>query len=67
MSTRRDYEAAAEAIKSTLYEAPTGVYDWRLYFDACESIAEKLADHFARDNPRFDRVLFLGRCGLRNG
>ncbi len=38
-------------------QASTGV-------DACEEIAEKLADQFQKDDPMFERQRFLAACGF---
>jgi len=34
------------------------------YPQPCRRFATKLADYFAKDNPRFDREKFLEACGL---
>lgn len=34
------------------------------YLRATKHIANALADYFASDNPRFDRVRFLEACGV---
>ena len=49
--SRKDYVAMAEVVR-----------------DGCQSyapyLADKLADVFASDNPRFDRGRFLVACGM---
>ena len=55
--TRKDYQAIAEAIKSTLHDNVPAV-------DIAYTIAANLADVFAADNPRFDRSRFLAACGI---
>lgn len=56
MMTRKTFQAAADAIRDTRPDPPVDD-DWRDL--ACEEIARTLADHFAADNPRFDRDKFL--------
>lgn len=64
-ATRLDYQAASNAIRQALptrgCTSPEGRYA------ACRSIAEQLAEHFARSNPKFDRELFLRNAGVTHG
>jgi len=40
------------------------LYSKRLMMEAKYKVAKRLADRFAADNPRFDRVKFLEDCGV---
>ena len=51
--SRKDYRAIADAIRSV-----DGSYLLRL------TIADRIADVMASDNPRFKRDVFLSACGL---
>ena len=51
--TKKHYEAIA-----SILAIDTG------YTREVAIIAERLADYFASDNPRFDRVRFLTACGI---
>jgi len=63
MFTRQHYKAIAEIVRET-----SDVYDHPnlIYFEAIptKTFADKLADYFAADNPRFDRDQFLIACGI---
>jgi hypothetical protein len=55
--SKKDYEAVARILS-----------DSRAISDAAlPYLAEKFADWFADDNPRFDRERFLKACGLGRG
>lgn len=58
--TRQHYEALAKLIKE-LGDAmvETSAQDKQL-----EAFAEKLAELFKQDNPRFDKGFFLSKCGF---
>ena len=53
--TRKDYIAIANAICEASHTAPSAAID---------TLAHKLADVCANDNPRFDRQRFLAACGV---
>jgi hypothetical protein len=55
--TRKDYVAIAAAIKALLQERPAA---------PPQRVAQVLADHMARENPRFDRARFLKACGVQS-
>ncbi len=57
MFTRTHYKAIA-AIVNIDYDQDCNEYGARV------DMAEKLADYFASDNPRFDRERFLTACGV---
>jgi hypothetical protein len=57
--TKKDYNAIADIIASEYMSDETEA------IPTIESIAAKLANLFARDNPRFDKGFFLSRCGDR--
>lgn len=60
--TRKDYILIAAALRDTLLiNAPIVV--WRA---AHASVAHRLADALARDNPRFDRERFLKAAGVQS-
>lgn len=69
--TKKHYEAIASILRGYV-EQQIGVHDRRdltkTECDALEQasydIADRLADYFASDNPRFDRVRFLTACGI---
>jgi hypothetical protein len=69
--TKKHYEAIASILRGYV-EQQIGVHDRRdltkTECDALEQasydIADRLADYFATDNPRFDRVRFLTACGI---
>ena len=63
MLTKKDSKAVAEIIKS--------LCDWRTthnhpdsYYYGVRDVAEKLADYFTTQNPRFDHDQFMKACGL---
>lgn len=57
--TKKHFEAVASAIRAE-YEDTYG----EPAEEAIRSIARKLADVFASENPRFDRARFLAACGI---
>lgn len=63
--SKKDYIAIASAISQTDGLADGNSPD---FFDGVEmarrTIAERLADGFAQDNPRFNRARFLKACGV---
>ena len=63
MFTRQHYKAIAAIIKETsdMHDHPN-LYAWMA--TDTEGLAGKLADYFAKNNPRFDREKFLEACGL---
>jgi nucleoside-diphosphate-sugar epimerase len=68
--TKRHYVAIADAIACTseiidLFPNEP-IYDLGTTQNAIGSIAKHIADIVERDNPRFDRDLFLEACRLRN-
>jgi hypothetical protein len=52
---RQHYEAIAKILKDAMGHGSDSN-------EAVEDIANKFADLFARDNPRFDRGFFLNKC-----
>ena len=57
--SRKTYIAVAEAIRDTrpaTHDPAPGQWSGRQ--NACEELAERMADIFAADNPRFDRTRF---------
>lgn len=65
--SRRHYEIIAKAMKETLNAEidnyPISVAGTRI--GATRAVAEKLADVFKRDDPRFDAARFLEACGYK--
>lgn len=67
MVTKKDFEIIAEIIRSEtqLDNPPTdcldGLYAMRR---AGEDIAERLANYFVVQNPRFNKKRFMRACGL---
>ena len=57
--TRQHYELLAKLIK----ELGDGLVETKAQDDQLEAFAEKLADLFKQDNPRFDKGFFLAKCG----
>lgn len=64
--TRKDYIALANAISVARLQATTLQKDREISAveSACMHVAHRMADHFAADNPRFDRARFLQACGV---
>jgi hypothetical protein len=54
--TRQDYKIIADAIKSIGHDkiATSDLY----------TVIYALIDHFQKDNPRFDKKIFMSACGL---
>ncbi len=59
--THKDYELIAAAIAKVAVEG--GEWEERVYW-ICEQVAESIADALEKDNPRFNRDLFLRASGL---
>jgi len=57
--SKKDYVAVARAVDRNIEDE--GNDD--AYKASCR-LAERLADVFAADNPRFDRAKFLAACGV---
>lgn len=68
MSTRKDFQAAADAIMEARPERDPNVkmraFDVGRMF-ACDEIAEALAVTFKADNPRFQKEKFLRAAGVK--
>lgn len=62
MASKHGYEIVAAAIRES-NTADTR----RQAVDRCDDMVRTIADHFARDNPRFDREKFLAACGYDPG
>lgn len=66
--SRKDYVAAAEAIRETLEaveQAKADSGDYRAGLAAgIKDSAQALANVFASDNSNFDRARFLAACGI---
>lgn len=60
--TRKDYQLIANTLAAErAYHADLG----QAYAaETVESVAARLADELADDNPRFDRERFLKACGV---
>jgi hypothetical protein len=54
--TKRHFEAIAAILD--------GVRDDYRFDGAVDAMANRMADYFKSENPRFDRDLFLAACGL---
>lgn len=61
--TKKHYEAIASAIAAER-AAAVSQYGHTAHLDALESVADRLANYFATDNPKFDRSRFLEGCGI---
>jgi hypothetical protein len=59
--TRQHYQAIADVVT---VRADCGCADMFTRAERTQ-LAEKLADMFAHDNPRFDRDRFLTACGVQ--
>ena len=66
MLTKKDFKAVAEIIKNShrAFEDIDSSFYAGGRFDGAEIIADKMADYFATQNPRFDRNQFMQACGL---
>ena len=62
--TRKDYELIAAALAATNQHKATDDDYREGWFAAASSVAHRLADSLASDNPRFDRARFLAACGI---
>lgn len=60
--TKKNFEAIARILKANQVELHSD-FD-RGYIAGVEGIAHELADHFAVENPRFNRDQFLTACGI---
>jgi hypothetical protein len=54
--TRKDYVMIAQVISESQGLTRSDIID---------TVAERLADALAIDNPRFDRARFLAACGVK--
>lgn len=63
MLSRKHYKAIAEIIK-TQKDLADIFAGKEFATQRIDDVATGLADHFAKDNPRFDRERFLAACGL---
>jgi len=65
---KEHFKAIAEIVKHAIERSKSNktVEDDYLNgrYDATRDIALSLSDHFASDNPRFDRAKFLTACGI---
>jgi hypothetical protein len=70
--TKKHFEAIARIIKANMDHAKTWD-DAAAGFDegygvgfgmGAQTVADDLADYFAKENPRFDRDRFLKACGV---
>ena len=63
--TRKDYVLIASALRSSRLHLPAMDPQCRAGAkDQWEMTVEKIADDLERDNPRFDRGIFLTACGM---
>ena len=60
--TKKHYEAIASILERMHPDEDSLSYQYEL--SRFTELAERLADYFATDNPRFDRVRFLTACGI---
>ena len=60
MCSKKDYVAVAKAIRRNTQEC----MEQCSIQDIPSRIAREVADHFAKDNARFDRERFLAACGV---
>jgi hypothetical protein len=58
--TKKHYEAIASILRKSIQQS----YTLGLDNSVEKYIAQYLADYFASENPRFDRVRFLTACGI---
>jgi hypothetical protein len=61
--TKRHFEAIARILKERSEATRGNDFDGFVQVDA---IADALADFFAAENPRFDRLRFLIACGTQD-
>lgn len=66
MMTRQNYQAMADQIADQMEGNPINSSANFIcgYARATVDMANRMADVFAADNPRFDRERFLKACGL---
>lgn len=63
MMTKQQFEAVASTLAPINHSF--GETDWdKGYNAAMRATAERLANLFAHENPRFDRAKFLTACGF---
>ena len=65
--TRKDYEAIAAAMKTARSYSQRGeplTIHAANFNCGVSNAAQRIADHCAADNPRFDRQRFLKACGV---
>ncbi len=62
--TKKDYELIAQAIKSAMDYEQT-FKDSNTGTRSIAGVAFNLADDLARENPRFNREIFLTKCGVK--
>ena len=58
--TRKDFERIAKIINDQAKDVTTGISDRVLL----NELANKFADNFKAENPRFDRDRFMRACSL---
>lgn len=63
-SSRKDYVAVAKAISDGYLINCMTDADVAMNTATRSKIAHQVADHFAADNPAFDRARFLKACGV---
>lgn len=62
--TKKHYEAIAKVIKQNLPPENCFTTNASIAYSTLTTIAEELAELFAQDNPRFQRIKFLVACGI---
>ena len=72
--TRKDYECMAQVIKDAKTDTDRVTTEYHLkkdnalqseiLHDRIQKIADRMADNFKAENPRFDRDKFMKACGL---
>lgn len=58
--SRKDYQAIALAIREQVFQWPERGTHWHMG----RAIAEAIAQRMQKDNPGFDREIFLRACGV---
>lgn len=61
---RRDYDAIAAAIHRSNAEADGDLFDRTPVQNSNRKLAERIADHCEKENPRFQRERFMLACGF---
>ena len=61
--TRKDYEALAKAIYGSLIQSGS-LTDQDRFAEQHSVVVCRVAEVLERDNPRFDRELFVKACGV---